>query len=66
MFVTATCTSTTPFLETVLHGFTGKADGATPQAGLSMNAAGVLYGTANTGGSAMKGTLFHLNWSFTK
>jgi uncharacterized repeat protein (TIGR03803 family) len=47
-------------LETVLHGFTGKADGATPQAGLSMNAAGVLYGTANTGGSAMKGTLFHL------
>ena len=54
-------------LETVLHGFTGKADGATPQAGLSMNAAGVLYGTANTGGSAMKGTLFHLrNSSFTK
>lgn len=47
-------------LETVLHGFTGKADGATPQAGLSMNAAGVLYGTANTGGSDMKGTLFHL------
>ena len=47
-------------LETVLHGFTGKADGATPQAGLSVNAAGVLYGTANTGGSAMKGTLFHL------
>jgi len=54
-------------LETVLHGFTGRADGATPQAGLSMNAAGVLYGTANTGGSAMKGTLFHLrNSSFTK
>jgi len=53
--------------ETVLHGFTGKADGATPQAGLFMNAAGVLYGTANTGGSAMKGTLFHLrNSSFTK
>jgi uncharacterized repeat protein (TIGR03803 family) len=47
-------------LETVLHGFTGKTDGATPQAGLSMNKAGVLYGTANTGGSAMKGTLFHL------
>jgi uncharacterized repeat protein (TIGR03803 family) len=47
-------------LETVLHGFTGMADGATPQAGLSMNAAGVLYGTANTGGSAMKGTLFQL------
>lgn len=47
-------------LETVLHGFTGKSDGAAPQAGLSRNAAGVLYGTANTGGSAMKGTLFHL------
>jgi uncharacterized repeat protein (TIGR03803 family) len=45
-------------LETVLHGFTGKADGGNPQAGLSMNSAGVLYGTANTGGDVMKGTLF--------
>ena len=45
-------------VETVLHGFTGKADGGSPQAGLSMNAAGVLYGTANTGGSVMKGTVF--------
>jgi uncharacterized repeat protein (TIGR03803 family) len=46
--------------ETVLHGFTGKADGGTPQAGLSMNAAGVLYGTTSAGGSVMKGTVFHL------
>jgi len=47
-------------LETVLHGFTGKTDGGSPQAGLSMNAAGVLYGTTITGGSFMKGTVFHL------
>jgi uncharacterized repeat protein (TIGR03803 family) len=46
--------------ETVLHGFTGKADGGSPEAGLSMNAAGVLHGTANTGGSVMKGTVFHI------
>jgi uncharacterized repeat protein (TIGR03803 family) len=47
-------------LETVLHGFTGKADGGSPQAGLSMSAAGVLYGTADTGGTVMKGTVFQL------
>lgn len=44
--------------ETVLHGFTGKADGGTPQAGLFMNAAGVLYGTAQKGGRFKRGTVF--------
>ena len=44
--------------EGVLHGFTGKADGGTPQAGLLMNGAGVLYGTAAGGGKNQKGTVF--------
>ncbi len=44
--------------ESVLHGFTGKADGGTPQAGLLMNGAGVLYGTAAGGGKNQKGTVF--------
>ena len=44
--------------ETVLHGFRGAGDGGTPQAGLLMNGAGVLYGTATGGGRNQKGTVF--------
>lgn len=44
--------------EKVLHGFTGRGDGATPQAGLLINAAGVIYGTAEKGGRFKQGTLF--------
>jgi uncharacterized repeat protein (TIGR03803 family) len=45
--------------ETVLHGFRGATDGGTPQAGLLMNGAGVLYGTAEKGGGLSKhGTVF--------
>jgi uncharacterized repeat protein (TIGR03803 family) len=44
--------------ESVLHGFTGKADGGTPQAGLMINAGGVLYGTAERGGHFKQGTVF--------
>jgi uncharacterized repeat protein (TIGR03803 family) len=40
--------------ETVLHGFAGKLDGGTPQAGLLLNGAGVLYGTAEKGGGPNK------------
>ena len=47
--------------ESVLHGFTGKADGGTPQAGLLMNGAGVLYGTTEGGGRNQKGTVFQYN-----
>jgi uncharacterized repeat protein (TIGR03803 family) len=35
---------------TALHNFTGGADGAAPTAGLTMDAAGNLYGTASGGG----------------
>jgi uncharacterized repeat protein (TIGR03803 family) len=44
--------------ESVLHGFTGGADGGTPQGGLLINAAGVLYGTAERGGHFKQGTVF--------
>ena len=44
--------------ETVLHGFRGGSDGATPGAGLFMNSAGVLYGTTQGGGHFQKGTVF--------
>jgi uncharacterized repeat protein (TIGR03803 family) len=47
-------------IEQVLYGFTGKADGAIPHAGLLINAAGVLYGTAEKGGRFKQGTVFQL------
>ena len=47
--------------ESVLHGFTGGADGGNPQAGLLLNTAGVLFGTAERGGNLLRGTVFELN-----
>ena len=59
----------------VLHGFTGGVDGATPQDGLTMDAAGDLYGTTSYGGGSSNcrdgcGTVFNLSklgsdWLFT-
>ena len=61
----------------VIHDFTGGHDGATPMAGLTMDRAGNLYGTANYGGNVGGncgasgcGTVFRLtnhnsNWVFT-
>ena len=43
----------------VIYNFTGGADGASPLAGLTMDAAGALYGTASAGGSG-QGTVFKL------
>jgi uncharacterized repeat protein (TIGR03803 family) len=47
--------------ETVLHSFTGGADGSDPVAGVVMDSSGNLYGTTRSGGSAGFGTVFELN-----
>ncbi len=44
---------------TVLHSFTGK-DGCGSAAGLIINAAGILYGTAPCGGAHGKGVVFEI------
>jgi len=46
--------------ETVLHSFTGGADGANPVAGLVQDAAGHLYGVAFGGGASGFGVVFKL------
>lgn len=46
--------------ETVLYSFTGGSDGGTPEAGLIGDAAGNLYGTADTGGANSEGIVFEL------
>jgi uncharacterized repeat protein (TIGR03803 family) len=46
--------------ETVLHTFTGGADGGAPFAGLIQDAAGNLYGTTSKGGADDDGVVFRL------
>jgi uncharacterized repeat protein (TIGR03803 family) len=46
--------------ETVLHSFTGGKDGGGPSAGVILDAAGNLYGTATVGGSKGGGVLFEI------
>ncbi len=44
---------------TVLHFFTGgSSDGAVPDGGLTMDSAGNLYGTTNSGGASGDGVIF--------
>jgi len=45
----------------VLHYFTGGADGQFPFAGVTVGPSGVLYGTSDTGGAHDAGTVFKLN-----
>jgi uncharacterized repeat protein (TIGR03803 family) len=47
--------------ETVLHSFTGGADGVYPYAGLFRDAAGNLYGTTENGGTANLGVVFKIS-----
>jgi uncharacterized repeat protein (TIGR03803 family) len=49
-----TPTTSGPWTQTILHTFTGGADGAAPNGGLIFDAAGNLYGTTLSGGSASK------------
>ncbi|MGA2373610.1 MAG: choice-of-anchor tandem repeat GloVer-containing protein [Candidatus Korobacteraceae bacterium] len=44
----------------VLYNFTGGQDGAYPEAGLTMDGGGNLYGTAYQGGSMNRGTVYKL------
>ena len=46
---------------TVLHSFTGRADGSSPSAGVTIDRAGNLYGTATYGGNGQAGTVFKLS-----
>lgn len=45
----------------VLHNFTGGSDGAHPGGGVAIGASGVVYGTAETGGTHGSGTVFKLS-----
>jgi uncharacterized repeat protein (TIGR03803 family) len=46
--------------ETVLHSFTGGADGGTPYAGVIRDSAGNIYGTTYSGGKENSGGVFKL------
>jgi uncharacterized repeat protein (TIGR03803 family) len=52
--------------ETVLHSFTGGADGGTPYAGLTRDSAGNLYGTTSGGGASGAGVVFKLDTTGTE
>jgi len=47
--------------ETLLHSFTGGADGANPYAGVIADAAGNLYGTTYLGGANGQGVIYKLD-----
>jgi uncharacterized repeat protein (TIGR03803 family) len=51
---------------TVLHSFTGGADGSGPHAGLVLDAAGNLYGTTANGGTYSYGVVFQLDTTGTE
>jgi len=44
----------------VIHSFSGQGDGATPEAGLTVDAAGKFYGTTSGTGSGGNGSVFKL------
>jgi len=46
--------------ETILHNFTGGADGFNPSGGLILDAAGNLYGTTLAGGTHNKGVVYEI------
>jgi uncharacterized repeat protein (TIGR03803 family) len=50
---------------TLLHTFTGGADGGTPAGGVFVDSKGNVYGTAEVGGSAESGVLYEVNTAGT-
>ena len=70
LFLMLTAQSAQAQTYNVIHNFTGGRDGGNPNAGLSMDGAGNLYGTTLNGGSGY-GTVFKLSdsgsgWAFTQ
>ena len=51
---------TAPWAERVIHSFTNNPDGASPYAGVIVDATGNLFGTTMNGGSANLGTIFEI------
>lgn len=47
-------------VETVLYAFTGGADGGNPYGGVTLDAAGNIYGTTMGGGTGNAGVIFKL------
>ncbi len=62
LFISLTAQSVQAQTYTVIHNFTGGQDGANPYAGLTIDRAGNLYGTASGGGLGF-GTVFKLSKS---
>lgn len=59
--LTPPASGTGPWTESILYSFTGAADGAYPEAELTFDTQGALYGTASSGGgSTNAGTVFKL------
>jgi uncharacterized repeat protein (TIGR03803 family) len=52
--------ATVPWSERVVHSFTNDPDGASPYAGVIVDASGHLFGTTIKGGSANSGTVFEI------
>lgn len=51
---------TAPWSERILHSFTNNPDGASPYAGVIVDAAGHVFGTTMNGGTANLGTVFEI------
>lgn len=56
-------TTICPWNETILYRFSGGSDGANPYSPVVLDAAGNIYGTTQSGGSADQGTVFKLTRS---
>ena len=52
--------------ETILHNFTGGADGGSPRSGLIRDSAGNIYGTTEYGGASGQGTVFKVDATGTE
>ncbi|MGA8763307.1 MAG: choice-of-anchor tandem repeat GloVer-containing protein [Candidatus Sulfotelmatobacter sp.] len=50
-----------PWIETILHEFTGGSDGAVAYAGVVLDSSGNLYGATTAGGAAGLGTVYELS-----